>query len=106
MSISPDTAGHETLQETWPLPFGVGQGNTVGFAYWGGVLDTALHLAKSKNLQQIKIVADLLKTAYEAIAQTIKAQETSLETVKSVSAYNSDHNTYEGNLPTLGKDIA
>ena len=104
-----DASGTEiqdTPQDAWPLPFGVGQGNTVGFAYWGGVLDTAINLAKSKNLQQIKIVAGLLKTAYEALAQTIREQEGSRETVTNASAYNSENSTYEGNILTLDKAIA
>ena len=101
-----NTANNEIPQNTWLLPASLRQETGGGFAYWGGVVDMAIKLADSKNLQQIKTVAHLLKIAYDTLLQTLQEQNASQEAVASVSAYNGDHSTYKGNTLTLGKAIA
>lgn len=55
--------------------------NSKGFAYWGGVLDAAQRLAEAKNLQEINVIAPLLKIAYEAL---VSAQESAQKDMSSM----------------------
>lgn len=104
-----NTQSNETNQDTYPLPSGVGAGSTseTGYAYWGGVLDKSLKLAESKNLQEIKLVAPLLKLAYHALLQVIDSvHDSPQEVISEVSTYNGDNSNYTGNTLNLAKAIA
>ncbi len=109
---SSDIVDDVISKDAWLLPSGLGQNSNetkqnVGLSYWGGVLNTAMHLADTKNLQQIKLVASLLKLAYENLSQVIEQLQTEpKETVSSVSAYNGDYSSYSNNTLNLGKAIA
>lgn len=41
------------------------------FAYWGGVLDEAKKVAQSSDEQEKKLIASLLKRAYEMLISTV-----------------------------------
>ena len=102
-----DTDNNNIPADAWLLPQGLGENKTGNFAYWGGVLDTATNLAESNNLQQIKLVAPLLKLAYETLLKAIKHEKDSTqETSPTVSAYNGDHSSYTGNTLTIGNTPA
>lgn len=106
---SQDIVSDVISKDAWLLTPGLEQNkqaeNTiVGLSYWGGVLNTVMHLADTKNLQQIKMVASLLKMAYETLSQVIEQlQVTPKGTVASVSAYNGDNSNYTGNTLNLEK---
>ena len=81
------------------LPEGLGQtkadsSGVVGLSYWGGVLHTAMQVADTKNLQQIKLVASLLKSAYDTLAQVIEQAQIEPKGTPTVSAYNGSHSSY------------
>lgn len=113
-----NTVNNETQTEAWLLPKDLGEKKIGDFAYWGGVLDTATNLADSKNLQQIQIVAPLLKIAYEMLTDVLEQEKTnskmsSKETPKNakatpttVSAYNGDNSSYKGNSLTINEATA
>ena len=79
------------------------QSNSNGFAYWGGVVDRAMKLVETKNLQEMKIIAPLLKLAYEAVRQAIEVPVAEHEKTKhGVSAYNGVNSVYNGNALNVG----
>lgn len=75
------------------------------FAYWGGVLDRARKLAKSKDIQEINLIVPLLQSALNII---LSAQEHSVNTgevISSVSAYNGNNSSYKGNTLAIGAPV-
>lgn len=88
------------------LPLRIRQEIATGYAYWGGVLDSAIKLANSDKLQEIKLVTPLLKLAYEALIKAIEQSNSEADTIRDdrgVSAYNGHNSSYNGNSLTVAK---
>ena len=93
------------------LPEGLGEAKAdmngvIGLSYWGGVLHTAMQVADTKNLQHIKLVASLLKSAYDTLAQVIEQVQIEPKGTTSVSAYNGNNSSYINSTLNLEKAIA
>ena len=104
MNDSQDMPKIEIPMDNWLLPQGLGTGKVGVFSYWGGVVDSAKNLVENKNLQEMQLIAPLLKMAYETLKQAIDASiEEHKSNTSEVSAYNGNNSVYSGNALTVSK---
>ena len=72
------------------------------FAYWGGVLDNARKVAKSKDIQEIALITPLLRSALGILLSAQEHEYTADDVVSGVSAFNGNHSSYNGNTVSVG----
>lgn len=72
------------------------------FAYWSGVLNKVLKVAKSKDMQEINLITPFLQSALDILLSAQGCVVTADEAVSGVSAFNGNNSSYSGNSVSVG----
>ena len=74
-----------------------------GLAYWGGIVDEARKVAQSEDLQEIRLITPLLRSALDILIFVQEKYTHDNSSVSSgVSAFNGSNSSYKGNTMNVG----
>lgn len=74
------------------------------YAYWGGILDETKRIVEREDVNEISLVAPLLKAASEMLSAVQDRMRVGASAVSSgISAYNGSNSSYNGNQFTVAK---